>query len=923
MPDSGRKNDTSQFGKLKTRRPATSFSTSSFFDASFVGKVAAEASAAATDVQKMSARADFGGIELAKLSVSQYSSTAGQVSASIGIQFFQNVEPEASTPQKKDENSLTPFIDRIEVEFNKDGGMIDGFITRTFVSVTRQEMLKARAVRIFRADLGPSKQSVPLSIVGIGKIATQTGRKGADKLTTYERTQRERGTLGGLTQIQPDGLRAMRMANPSGEVRTALTQGDVQQRLSVKNLSGITSTTAAQSIDPGVAMDLKTISRVRSVTGQAASKMQAVGRLFVPRETGRRDIIRPEATETSGKSGVQGKRNSPNFREVFFSTIDNVGPKAIGDIVEFSYVDRSVLRGSRYVYYVVLVDRQMRESKRSEMVTVLVDNLRSPATPEILLANDGRRVYVQAISSDQFTEKFEIYRRQHDTFSKDPHQLLAISGQSGSLLSLVTRTPTRAGWVQVGEVLASQDQRASFSDGKVVPGATYDYRIYAVNCFGNKSSSPAESTIEVRTGKNPLSIGSLIISADIDQRTKKTVVNVYVDDPTVRAIFIARRDVTIREQAFKDPHTPDRPRVNAKDSKRYRNSDPVLFDQRAGWNGHIQLNGTGSVTFKDNTVRFDHSYQYRAYGVDSRGILTPYAFSETVFVSRKPLVNSPAEFAVVLSNEGVNLSWKGSNLLFSSTDLLGSRNSLEDSSAREIYEVQRREIGGVKWDTFPMMEATSFVDPIIDVTPAEIRPNYPKIGRTYLYRVATLQSGNFYSNFTPPVAVTIGEGVDLPTALVVRCSDTRVRPMYTVVNWSSQGTVDHWVIDRAAVNNLASARLSNIDAISGLDFANIALVTPESSRASSRGMDGERERDPDLFVGDRFFIDHDVEIGNTYFYRLRAVSVTGVVSEPIYRGILISNSTFERKLAGIITTDERTSLVQSGTPMTLVSEKFK
>jgi len=66
-----------------------------------------------------------------------------------------------------------------------------------------------------------------------------------------------------------------------------------------------------------------------------------------------------------------------------------------------------------------------------------------------------------------------------------------------------------------------------------------------------------------------------------------------------------------------------------------------------------------------------------------------------------------------------------------------------------------------------------------------------------------------------------------------------------------------------------------------------------------------------------------VEIGNTYFYRLRAVSVTGVVSEPIYRGILISNSTFERKLAGIITTDERTSLVQSGTPMTLVSEKFK
>lgn len=918
MPDGGRKNDTSAHAKLKVSRTVRTFSTSSFFDVSFVSKVAKEAKSAAEDVERMSAQADTAAIDLAKQSVGQYSTTVSRASASISRPFFDAADPRTPTSQRKDDVKLFPFIDHVQVSFSRDG-VIDGFYTRVVMSVMKHELERTRAVRVFRCDHGPSELSSPLTMTGIGKVAVPTGRKNIDKLVTYERSHREDGTLGALSKIQPDGFVNLRNSNPTVENRFAITQGDVQRRISAKNLAGILTPQESARVDPGVAFDLKTISRVRSMSGQARSHAEAVGRLFVPKETAERASLPVQKTKgQAGKFAIE-KRNALAFREVHFATISNLTKKTVGDVVEFSFVDNSVMRGRRYSYYVVIVDNEMRESRRSEVVTLTVDRFIPPATPEIAISNDGRRVYLQMISNDSFVEKFEVYRRERNVTANRPVELLAI----GDGVDVEERSPTRAGWAQIGEAIVSQDMRSSFSDGRVVPGSEYEYRIYAVDCFGNKSPTPADGVTRVRSGHNPMSLEPLTTTAEVDQRTRKANVSVYIDDPRVRAVFISRRDLTIREHSFRDPLTGDIPAVNTKDVKRYRTSDPVLHDQRAGWNGHVQINGTGSAGFVDNTVRFDHSYQYCAYGVDARGIRTPYAFSQVIFVARKPLVNAPVELSSTVTTSSVMLSWKDANISFSPDDLMGNRETLENTSVRALYQVQRKDIGGVNWESFPLTDQPVFDDELLDADPPSYRPAYPSKGRTYLYRVGTLQSGNYYSNFTEPVAVKVVVPPEMPSFLAVRCSDTRIRPTYTVVNWNSGGDVAYWQVDRVAVNNYVSPSISSPDQISALNFVEVARVTPEASRATARNQDETRKRDESLFIGERFYIDSDIEIGNSYFYRVRAVSTHGDVSEYVYRGIYISNSTFERKLKSVVTSEERERLSKTLMPMTFIPERFR
>ncbi len=915
MPAGGRKNDTTGRGSLSVDRPGLSRTTSSFFDVSFIRKVAAEARSAAEDVESLSAATDPAAIELAKQSVSQYSPTAQRVSSSIAHPFFESVEPRSPTPQRRDDVKLFPFIDRVEVGFTRDG-VVDGFRTTIVVSVTTGELDRVAAIRLFRRDMGPTDEALPLSISGMGMVAIQSGRKSPDKLVTYERFQRERGSLGGLARSQPDGLLNLRGPSEPVKPRAAVSQGDVQRRMSVRNLSGMVPREVAARMDPGVSLDLRTVSRVRSI-GSTLPAVEPVGRLFAPKETLARRSITVEPPRRGGEFGTE-RRNSSGFREIHFATVSSLSRKDVGDISELSFTDLTVLRGSRYSYYAVLVDREMRESKRSEIVTVTVDHTRPPGTPDIFVSSDGRRVHVQALSDEKFIEKFEIYRRERVP-SREPLEILAVSLQG---VELQTRPPTSAGWVQVGEPISSQDGRTSFSDGRVSPGSSYEYRVYSVDCFGNKSPTPAEAVVSVG-GRTPNTLSPLTLTAELDQKTKKTRVGVFVDSPAIRSVFITRRDVTVREHSFRDPLTPDIPHMGNRDAKRWRASDPVLYDQRAGWNGHIQVMGTGTVAFSDNTVRLDHSYQYCAYGMDDRGIRTPYAFSQMVFVSRRPLVNTPAGIVVSATTSSVRLSWKDSDVLFSPDELMGDRDALERASVRSLFQVQRREMGAPVWDDFPLIESVSFEDPVLDADPPPFRPAYPKLGRTYLYRVGTLQSGNYYSNFTDPVSVTVQVPPRPPPTLVVRCSDTRAHPSYVVVNWTGRGDVSHWLVERAAVNNFSAGSVSAQSQIVGLPFVEIARVTPESSRASSRESDLGRRRDPAVFVGERFYIDHDIEMGNSYFYRVSSVSIDGAQSDPAYRGIYVSNSTFERKLLSVLGDGEREDLSRRMVPMTMISGRFR
>jgi hypothetical protein len=64
-------------------------------------------------------------------------------------------------------------------------------------------------------------------------------------------------------------------------------------------------------------------------------------------------------------------------------------------------------------------------------------------------------------------------------------------------------------------------------------------------------------------------------------------------------------------------------------------------------------------------------------------------------------------------------------------------------------------------------------------------------------------------------------------------------------------------------------------------------------------------------TGQNCFMDMNVEIGNSYFYRVMAVAVNGDTSDWAYRGVKMSDDVFDQKLDSILTNDERVLLTDT------------
>jgi hypothetical protein len=171
-----------------------------------------------------------------------------------------------------------------------------------------------------------------------------------------------------------------------------------------------------------------------------------------------------------------------------------------------------------------------------------------------------------------------------------------------------------------------------------------------------------------------------------------------------------------------------------------------------------------------------------------------------------------------------------------------------------------------------------------------------------------------------------------------------------MLNWDDDPdseTVDRWEIQRAAVNNVAAARLNmrNPSDFGKLSFVAFKTIYFESSRFLSAAIDvplnspdedvgatvrlarvqpvqpplstATSTRGRDTITGDHCYMDSSTLFGNTYFYRIRSISPSGDMSGWSYRGARVTDDTFEKKLSSLMTPDERSQLAASFVEMRL------
>ena len=89
------------------------------------------------------------------------------------------------------------------------------------------------------------------------------------------------------------------------------------------------------------------------------------------------------------------------------------------------------------------------------------------------------------------------------------------------------------------------------------------------------------------------------------------------------------------------------------------------------------------------------------------------------------------------------MKWDDGNLDVDPEDLIGDRDVLNATSVRSLFQVERKKDGAENWEQFDLTDKTRLLDKISfegEVAPT-YRPPFLEIDTTYLYRVATFQTG--------------------------------------------------------------------------------------------------------------------------------------------------------------------------------------
>lgn len=818
------------------------------------------------------------------------------------------------------ENKITPDIDQVSLELKRGKGVSDAFFARVTFSVPVENIDNGdvKSLRVFRSDVIGAIFARPLnnlSLRGMGIISSLplTYRsKNDDTLSMFEHRLN-------IDNIQNE----LSSRNPFDRF--------VKQRV-VANSTEISS---LDGIDAGVAENIQFIEARRlqdpSYGSYQVEDAVVVGRINQTNSALGSAHLDDLNTKTSKFQFVVNKNNNAKFRQVFAATPSGFSAKKIGDRYYYTYDDNSVMFGRQYQYYVVSVNKHMVQSNRSSIVSVDIDGLRVPPRPKaVVVKSDGVFATLVASVDDQLVEKFEVWKKDE------------VASQTKRQISLKT---VDNGFSLVAEMLSSeQESGANWIDKFVIPGHSYVYRVYSIDIFGNKSETPFEVRVTIPNKFEAVNsnLTTPSILAEVDSKTQKIKITIYCRDENVKKIRLERRDLTIDQHNFVVPTESARTVLGQFSLKHssFAHGERIQDGDNSTWTGYFD-NENGKIDFIDRLVSFDRTYQYRVYGVDDVGNRSSYDYSRPVLVSRRPMINTPvnlsSEFVTGSAGEvkGVRVKWNASSLDVSAEDKFGSQFDLADTSVRTLYQLERQK-NGERWLSFNLTDRTEYLDPVVgavgDNAP-EYRPPYLELNNTYQYRLQAVLSGGYISNKTDQLSVFVSNNIIPPQDFILKTPDPRVRPFYIMLNWNtsdSSGVVDYWEIERAEVNNFAAARINlrNTEDFKKLNFTPFREVFREASRF--RSYQAEKNHPTtrsSVIVGDHHFMDTQVLMGNTYFYKIRAVDTRGNKSDAIYRGMKLTHASYERMIDGVLSETDKAMLAQNYIPartsMNIVSESPK
>lgn len=797
---------------------------------------------------------------------------------------------------------VRPELDYVEIGNDRFVGELDNFFCRIVVSIPRLSIDEISNIRLLRCSDGP--------IEGITKPSISAMIDGLPQNFIFSRLSDSiiRSSEQGVPNVTSDILS---LSNPFGRNIPISSEKIEAAPLPVNsNRQNFSDSLIDIRGDKSVVENLQFAIYRNSVSSPKRTE--------IPQNVAvRKDFTILPGQSISRSSALIESSNDRNFVEIVKLIPGN--HRIVGDFIEFEYYDHTVTFGGRYTYYAVCCvpdkknPRLRIDGPRSRMVTVDVIRMAPPSTPSVLFDVSSGNVRIDCRGKGDFLDHIEIFRKGGP--KKNRSHVLATE----SALSVKTDSvELDSGFFHITDVPISQDRSCSFVDRNIPPGAEVFYRVYLVDSFGLKSSTPFSFSVKIPgiDSMNPMSVISLTAEQTIGGRAVRLSVATDRDKPV--NVLVGRRDVSLRESSFRQPTQPDISHLSAQDAKRTRAHNQA-FDRSSplAWSGAF-IGVTGTLYMDDLTVQRDHIYQYSADVIGRDGSVISRQVSEFVTISNRPIIDHPASItsSVELDPSGepshVRISWDRGTVDFSVLDLIGDQNVLAASSERSVFQVERREIGKSVWKPLPAVTGNFFIDEVGSKPAPSFRPEYVSVGLEYEYRVFAMQSGGYISNRTEPVRVAVLPPVSPPQKIWVRSSSTAVRPLLIAVSWDYRGSsIDRWIIERAVVNKIYGARINSIDSeeIRSLDFKKVAEVHRESSR--SRSISSDSKQTPNYVIGNRSFIDSDVDLLNNFFYRIAAVDISGKISEWVYCGISMIDSPFDRKFFSTLSDDEKNSLSKS------------
>lgn len=827
-----------------------------------------------------------------------------------------------TAPMGAQASPARPELDRIELGCDSAIGVLDGFHARLVMSIQTSIVPRNGRIEIFRADLGPVPGLAKPGVSALTQmVPDRNTRKNIDPISIS--AFRSAGVGGGTRAsdfVGPDPQIGSRVARSSGSTdlvgRPAATNAlrpiGSGQLLTIANVDPSVLNPIMSARFPGVGVNSFFLTQ-RALNGPPS--------IPIPISTGRQSGINILRGGGISSGAVVGGSNSTGF--VLVGTVPCAAGRLVGAFTEYAYTDPSIVYGRKYTYYISVVDSRGVRSLRSRMVTVDVAAVVPPPTPRVsYIVTPGLR-YDPAphprftlASTAQFIDHIEVHRRGGDT----PESVVVLN-TDGALVDTQPPTLGPTGFRHIGDFQLGFDGTTTIVDTDAGAGHDVDYRFYAVDSFGLKSQTPASCSLIIpENGGRFIPIQIPNVTAEQIPGGRAIRVTVASDDPRAVGAVVSRVISSQHERGFHSPNSPEKVRMgNGTSGLRGRSRmDPMLFGP-AAWLGLLQF-VSGTAQFLDQAIDFDRTYQYSVVAFGNSGQQSSPGFSVKVPARTRPIIDPPSDVRVnVLTSAsiptGVQVAWSGSTIDFTPTQLVGSQGDLADSAQRTVYQVERRPAGdrlGI-WSAMPATTATFFVDPVSDGEPPPFRPSFAALLGEYDYRVIAMQSGGFISLYSDAVRVTV-EPPAAPTEMLwARSTNLAVRPLAVVVSWPfDSGSIDLWHVERAEVNKIFGSQVTSIDsdAVRALPYLRVGEVTRESSRALQITAD-VLPSGTTIFVGNRYFIDGDIDPANSYFYRVRAVLPSGTPSEWRHVGINLNDSAHDRKFFSTISDQTKEMLAST------------